>query len=164
MEEQNSSPEKSTSGPATEWLDYEYIHYEKSSNWFWIVGLAGLLGIILSIVFKNFLLAIILLIGTLTVMLYGARVPELVHFSITNRGIKAKDDLYPFKALKSFSIKDDDYPFKLVIESDRLFMPHIIIPLGDAEPEEIRAILAKFLPEEPYEESLIDILADSLGF
>ncbi len=147
-----------------EWLEFEYDHYEKSSDWFWIVGLSGLLLIVLAVIFKNFLFAIIILIGTFTVMMYAIREPELVHFQITNRGIKIKKDTYLYKDLHSFAIKDDQPPHRLMIESNRLLLPHIIIPLGETDPDEVRNILSKFLEEEPFEESITDMLSEHLGF
>ena len=97
-------------------------------------------------------------------MLFGAREPEMVNFEITKRGLKAKNNLYPFNSLESFAVRDHETPHKLMIESSRLFLPHIVMPLGDTDPEKVRAILSRFLPEVPFEESLIDELAERLGF
>ena len=146
------------------WSDYEYDHSDKTPDWFWVVGIVGLVAIIGAMIFKNFLFAIILLIGTLTIMLFGARKPEFIEFEINKRGIKVKNDLYPFATIKSFALKDEEGPYKLMIESDRLILPHIIIPLGDTNPEDIRKILNRFLPEEPFHESLVDKLSEHLGF
>ena|SRR3989344_2533282 len=163
MDPDTSSDNKNTT-KLLEWLDYEYDHYDKSADWFWIVGLVGILIIVLAIVFRNFLFAIIILIGTFTVMMYAVRRPELIHFQITSRGIKIKNDFYLYKNLHSFAIKDDQPPYKLSIESSRQFLPHIIIPLGDADPDQVRGLLAKFLEEEPFDESIVDMLAEYLGF
>lgn len=157
----------STSHPQNillEWQDYEYTPTEKTSDWFWTVGLVGFTAVIIAFVFKNFLFAIVLLISTFTVMLFGAREPEIIRFEVTRRGLKAKNNLYPFDSLQSFALKDHEEPHKLMIESNRLFLPHIIIPLGDANPAQVRNILSQFLPEVPFEESLIDEWAERLGF
>ena len=158
----NSSLPKNNS-ETLEWFDFEYFHTDKHPDWFWVVGLAGLLSIVLSIVFKNFLFAIVLLISTFTVMLYGARPPELIHFILTKKGLRIKNDLHPFKNLKSFAVREDD-PAKLMVESDRLLLPRIIIPLGTIDPEEVRLFLSQYLPEVEFEESTADIISEFLGF
>jgi hypothetical protein len=118
METEQSLPptkEKISQLQYLEWQDYEYDHKDKGSDWFWVVGLVGLISIILAIIFKNFLFAIILLISTFLVMLYGTRQPELINFQINQRGLKAKDDLFLFDTLKTFAIKSDTKPYKLMI-------------------------------------------------
>jgi len=154
---------KSTLG-SIEWLDYEYDHHEKSSDWFWITGAIAAGGVLLSFIFTNFLLAIIILIGAFTVIMFARREPELVHFEITSRGIKIKQTLYPFTDIKSFALKEDAEPFKLMIESGRFIFPHIIIPLGQTDPEDVREYLENFIYEEPFEESIIDNISEILGF
>lgn len=150
--------------PILEWQALEYDPTEKSSDWFWVVGTIGTISIILAILFKNFLFAIILLLGTFIVMMYGARKPELITFSISTKGIRAKNDLYPFKNLIGFAIKSGEGPDKLLIHSNRLFLPHIILPIEDIDPELIRERLSIMLPEETFEESFVDTLIERLGF
>jgi hypothetical protein len=150
--------------PILEWQALEYDPTEKSSDWFWTIGIAGGIGIVLAIIFKNFLFAIVLLLGTFTMMMYGARKPELITFSISSKGIRAKNDLYPFKNLLGFAIRSGEGPDKLMIHSNRIFLPHIILPIEDIDPELIRERLSVMLPEEIFEETFIDLLVERLGF
>ena len=43
-----------------DWQTLEYDHIERSSNWFWLIGLISLLGIIISVVLLNFLFAVVI--------------------------------------------------------------------------------------------------------
>lgn len=147
-----------------EWFDFEYSHEDKSQDWFWIVGAITAGGILLSIIFKNFLLALILLIGIGTVMALANRKPELIHFVISAQGIRIKNNLYPYGEISSFSLKDDTEPYKLMIESNRLIFPNLIVPLGDIDPDQIRDYLDNFLLETPFEESILDKISEQLGF
>jgi hypothetical protein len=53
----------------------------------------------------------------------------------------------------------------LVIESSRPFLPHIIVPIIDIAPEKIREFIkGKKIKEVEHEISLIDIIAEYLGF
>ena len=150
--------------PTLEWQTFEYDHNEKSSDWFWVVGILGGIGIILAILFKDFLFAIVLLLGTFTVLMYGARKPELITVSISTKGIRAKNDLFPFKNLLGFALQDIEEPYKLMIHSNRPFLPHIIIPLDGIDPKLIRERLSVVLEEEQFEETFIDLLVERLGF
>jgi uncharacterized membrane protein len=147
------------------WRAPEYSHNQKSSDWFWIVGIFTLALLVVSITFSNMLFAIFILLAGFTIILYGARKPRLVQFSITGRGILIGKNLYPYNTLKSFWIHYDP-PFKkeLVIQSEKILMPYIKIPLGDIDPNAVREILLKFLKEKEQEESLIDAVSDYLRF
>ncbi len=148
-----------------EWEAPEYNHFEKESNWYWAVGLLAFAMILLAMVLKNFLFAIIILIGAFTVMLYAARAPELINFALTPKGLRIKDRLYPYDSLHAFWISDEHNKRKIIIDSDRLFLPHIIVLLPDVvSDDEARDYLLQYLPEKRLDESLIDLLSDYLGF
>ena len=148
-----------------EWEAPEYDHFEKDANWFWTIGGAALGLVLIAILLKNFLFAIIILLGAFTVMLYGARLPSLIYFALTPKGLRVKDRLYPYNYLRSFWISDEHAKRKIIIESDRLLLPHLIILLPpEIDDVEAREYLLQYLPEVQHEESLIDLLTDYLGF
>jgi len=150
--------------PTLQWQAFEYDYKEKTNDWFWVVGVAGFIAIVLSILFKNFLFAIVLLLGTFVVMMYGARKPEMVTFSIGAKGVTIKNDLYPYKNLLGYGLKVGEGPDKLMLHVNRLFLPHLILPIEDIDPELIRERLDKFITEEEFEESAIDLFVEYLGF
>ncbi|MEX0918903.1 MAG: hypothetical protein WDZ85_02990 [Candidatus Paceibacterota bacterium] len=147
-----------------EWQTLEYDHQEKPADWFWLVGLISVLGIIISVVVMNFLLAVIILIAGFTVMMYGARPPEEITVILDRRGVRIKNQVYPYSNITAFALRDDEEPHKLHLHIDRLFLPHLSVNLEEIPPETIRTHLAKYLPEEPYEEHLLDLIAERLGF
>jgi len=51
-----------------------------------------------------------------------------------------------------------------IMNSKKLFMPTILIPLGDTDPNIIREHLLKFLKEERHEESITQTISRLLGF
>ncbi|MDQ5889699.1 MAG: hypothetical protein QG609_192, partial [Patescibacteria group bacterium] len=83
---------------------------------------------------------------------------------ISAQGIRIKNNLYPYGEISSFSLKDDAEPYKLMIESNRLIFPNLIVPLGDIDPDQIRDYLDNFLLETPFEESILDKISEQLGF
>ena len=158
-------PPTQNQNQSLEWQAPEYDHFVRDARWFWQVGLGAVVLILLAILVKNFLLAVIILLAGFTVMLYGARPPALLHFSLTPKGLRVNRQLYPFRRLHSFWVSDEFGKRKIIMESERWFLPHLIIPLPeDVSDDEARQFLLKHLPEEHHEESAADYLADYLGF
>ncbi len=148
-----------------EWQVLEYPHDPKHPNWFWLLGGAVIVGAIVAVLFKNFLLAILIVLGGFTSMMFGARRPEVIRCALSDKGITIKNRLYLYEQLKSFWV-DAEHPVepRIIIEAKKMFLPHILIPLGEGvSAEQVRSYLARFLTEEKHEHSLIDIIGDIFG-
>ncbi len=162
----NETPETNRRLRSISWETLEYEHKDRHPDWFWMAGLVGALGIIIAIVTLNFLFAVVILIATFTVMMYAAKKPEIVEVAINRRGVRVKNDFYPYSNIKSFAVKDVEEigGDRLILHIDRFFLPHIVIKLEDADTEIVRDFLSEFLMEEPYEEPWIDFITERLGF
>lgn len=151
-----------------EWEALEYEHFAKDARWYKRVMIAVAVLAFISLLFKNFLLAVLVLVGGFAVLLHGARLPETLKIKLTAKGLKINDHLYPYDRLQSFWLTDDhgeDRRPKLIVEADRFFLPHLVILLPEAPREEaIREYLLQYLPEVRREESFADILSDWLHF
>ena len=149
-----------------EWEEFEYQYYEKDHAWYWWVSGIGLLAVVLAMIFSNILFAILLLLATVTVLLYGARQPDSINFALHRHGVQVAKRLYPYRHLKSFWVLDVlERPRKLLLTSEKIFLPHIVLPLHDeVSTEAVRELLSQHLPEVHTEESMADILSDYFGF
>lgn len=145
-----------------ETLEYEYKH--KSADWYWAVGIIGVSLTIASFTLNNVLFAFFLFISTFTLMVYGARKPDMLHVEIIDKGIRMGGTLYPYASLSSFWVEDELHPPKIIIESEKYFMPYIVIPIGDVDPERIRRVLLTKMKEEEHAEPVVQQLMDYLGF
>lgn len=161
-----SEPSSETEKPRTiEWQAPEFEKYEKDKSWFIKLGLFVLIFFIISILSKNFLFSLILLLAGFSVYVYAQKKPRLITFKISARGIVVDKALYPFEDLKSFWIFYEPPEVKyLSLRSKKRLMPYIHLPLGEQNPVEVRKILIKFLPEIHQEESTTDVLARRLRF
>lgn len=147
-----------------EWEDFEYEFTDKSKDWFWGLGLFAAFFFILAIILGNFLLGVIVVLGTVALVAYAVRPPEFLTYRLTDKGLIVKNRLYPYKQMDSFWIHTEPWFYRLSLKSDRWFLPHILVPLGETDPEEVRKYLDNFLPEEEHEISLLDIITAYLGF
>lgn len=167
MEERiNTQENKSNAKSPMVWSGHEYLHFEKNTEWYWALGLIVVSGAITSLIFKNILFAIFILIAGFVLAIFATRKPEEVTFSITQRGIKIDDKLYPYKALKSFGIDEltPKHTPQLILEQNHQFSSDIIIPLENVDADEVHDFLSSFLPEEDHEEPLIHKIMEWLGF
>ena len=148
-----------------EWEAREYEYQPKSPDWYWAVGIIGFGFFFVALALKNFLFAILVVLGTFTLAMYGARRPKTARIAITARGIQVAKTLYPYDHLSYFWVNyDPPHVRELYLVSKKFFVPHISIPLGGADPNEIREHLLKFLEEKEIEEPFRDVIARLLKF
>lgn len=147
------------------WQTLEYQHYKKSKDWFWALFIMTLAFLIVAIITKNFLFGTFTIIAGFAIALLGGKKPQQVEVSISGRGVQIENNLYLYETLTSFWIFYQPPDIKeLSLKSEKLLMPYIKVPLGDADPAAIRKFLLQFLPEEAQEESFIDVIARRLKF
>lgn len=145
---------------AAEWEALEFIKYSKTPEWFLAGGLFFGTLFLFALFVKNFIFALIVILAAFSIYIWTQKDPKTVRFAINSKGIKIQNSFYGFDNLKSFWIFNEPPDVKYIsLESKKVLMPKIIIPLGDRDPEEIRKFLLRFLSEEEQEESLIDVLA-----
>lgn len=149
------------------WQALDHIKEEKSSDWFWVVGVAAIAGAVLSILFNNILLALLILLGVFAVFLIAHIPPKTENYEINRRGIKIGENFYPYTSLKSFYVVDEDgyERDRVLIRSEKMFMPIITMPIEDKLAiDVIRDYLIEFLEEEEMIEPPINHFMNWLGF
>lgn len=147
-----------------EWEALEYAHKKRGADWYAALATIAVAGSIASFLLGNIPFAILIIIGAITLAMYSVREPKIVHFEIGKRGIRASDTLYPFNTLELFWIIEEGDEPKLIMKSGKALMPYIILPLGDADTEEIREFLDEYIDEEELYEPLSHKIMEYLGF
>ena len=148
------------------WQAYEFEYFEKSQAWFFISGIVAIGLLTWALWSKNFLFAILIFVGYFTVVAYAIKKPRLIDFSIEQKGIKIDNTLHHYEKLRSFCIfENPELKIKeLSLRSKRKTMPYIKIPLAQQNPEEIKAVLANFIPQKKHKESIIDGISRLIKF
>ena len=147
------------------WSASEYENSAKSSEWYWTLGILTVALAIAALLLKNMLFASFIVLAGFTAALYGAKTPKNIDLSVGAKGVRIGNKIYPYENLKSFWVRYEPAGKKEIeVISKKLFMPRLILPLGDTDPNKIRAILVRVLKEEEIKESLSDIIAERLGF
>ena len=147
------------------WHAPEYKHREKSSEWFWAFGIISISLIVASLIVMNITLAIILILGSFSLMMFAARKPLDVKIEINNKGIIIGNDFYPYKNLNSFGIEYYEDHALLKKKKKKTFMHQIsfIIDEEQVDPEYVKEYLKNFLEEEDHTESIVYKISERIG-
>lgn len=148
-----------------EWDAHEYEHKERSPDWFWAVGIISVSVAIASVIFGNIIFGILVIIATFALSIFANRPPSTLHVIVDERGITRGNVLYPYQTLKSFWIDIEHSHKKIILRSEKMFMPLIIIPLSDeVDVERIHDSLSQFIAEEFHTLPFVEKVLEYLGF
>jgi len=148
-----------------EWDAHEYEHKERASDWFWAVGIISVSVAVAAVIFGNIIFGILVLLAAFTLSIFASRPPTTLHMVVDEKGITRGKVRYPFSTLKSFWI-DTDHPHKkIILQSEKMFMPLIIVPLSEeVDIEQLHENLSLFLAEEFHSLPFIERILEYLGF
>ena len=77
-----------------EWEGREYDHNPKSADWYWALGIIAVASTVASVLFGNYLLAVLIVIAAAAFALHAAKEPPLNSFRLIEKGIMVGDDLH----------------------------------------------------------------------
>jgi hypothetical protein len=148
-----------------EWEAQEYVYTEKSSDWFWAVGIITVAAVVTCVIFNNILFGIVILLGSIALTMHSTKEPPVHQYRLSERGLHIDDTYYTYTNLESYWIEEDFYPVKILFKSKKFFMPYIIVPLDDdLDFNSIRQQLARHLKTEEHHESIFHKIFEYLGF
>lgn len=145
------------------WRAPEYEYRKRGPDWFWAVGIVGVGLAVTAVVFGNVLFAVLLVIATSALLLQALKRPRVLEFGIGERGIRIDKTLYPYSTLEAFWI-DEGEPSHLLVKSEKLLAPLLVIPLGDTDTPRVRETLLEFVYEEKLREPLLQKILELVGF
>ncbi len=174
METENSDEAKYT------WSALEYEEKERSSDWFWALGIIIVTSSIASLIFGNYFFAALLLISGVLLAFFAIRKPEIINYELNEAGLKIGNRLYPYENIKSFWVqiyheilgkkmpngqKEMELHPLLFIHTERAFMPIMTIPIHEDSAEDIRALIkSQNIPEVEMKEHPSEKIMEALGF
>jgi len=150
-----------------EWEGREYDHSPKSADWYWALGIVAVAGAIASVLFGNYLLAVLIAIAAAALALHAAKEPPLHRFRLVEQGLVIGDDLHPFGRMISFSVLEDvegEFPPVLSIKNESWLSPHLVIPLEGVDADTIYAYFLHHVDEDEHKHTFVDVVAAWLGF
>lgn len=148
-----------------EWDAEGYLFEEKSSDWYWALGIIAVAAGIASILFGNVILALLIVAAAGTLALSTLKRPRLHRFRITDDGVMIDENLYEYDSIVSFSVLeylDPSVPPALSLRTHKLLAPHLLIPIVGHDPVEIYEFFADHVEEGKHDESVVDRIIELL--
>lgn len=146
------------------WNAPAHFYVEKKTDWYWAVGIVTLAIAAVCLIFGQIITGIFVVVAAVALVLHASRPPRHLSCEINDRGVMVDSVLYPFLALESFWIPHDEVPPKLLLKSRKLLMPLIVIYIEEADPEEIREIMLKYIAETEHREPFLKHMLERFGF
>ena len=164
--DKNVQEQKTASAPERiTWETEEFPYYEKDFKWFLLAGII-VTGVLISLlILKNVFGAATLLLFAIIGYVYALKKPDMLSITIDAQGVAVNGKTIGYSQITSFWVLYEPPVKDLIIIRKEHFMPKTIIPLGDANPVEVRSLLlANAITEKEEEESIADILSRRFGF
>ena len=131
------------------WMIDEYRPHQRGPLWYGVAVTLGFGLLIYSIITQNFLFAVMVLMFGLLIGLTAIRKPGRVPFVITDLGMGVGDHFTPYKEIKNYWMIYEPPEVKtLYIEFRNAVLPHLIVPIDDQNPLDIRETMGRFVPED----------------
>ncbi|PIR37237.1 MAG: hypothetical protein COV34_03375 [Candidatus Zambryskibacteria bacterium CG10_big_fil_rev_8_21_14_0_10_42_12] len=148
------------------WEAPERIFIPKKPDWFVTIWIIAVTIIVLAVIFNNLIFAALVFVATLALTLNAKNEPKMVEVQITERGVRKDDLFYPWSSFISFWIEEDDIIPKLLLESNRRFLPHTVLLIDEhvIDMEELRQAVSTKLEEFEQHEPVLERIFERLGF
>lgn len=161
----SASQEQISASSSISWETEEFTYHPKDLQWFLVGGILAF-GIFASLlILKNMFGAATILLFMFIMYLYATKKPDMLSVVVDGRGITVNNKRVPYSDITSFWILYEPPVKDLILIQKAKFTPKTILPLGQVNPVELRALLlANAIIEKEEEETLTDILARRFGF
>lgn len=150
----NSQPEVKTGadspgGSSVTWEASEFIHHEKSMNWYLLLtGAAILLGAVMYLLLKDIFSLVVLAIMYAAILVYARREPRTLQYGVGVNGISIGEKHFDYDQFKSFSVIQESGVPSVVLVPTQRFMPPVSIYFAPEDADKIVGELSKFVPNE----------------
>src|SRR3989344_5481594 len=130
------------------WVFPEFPRYERDKSWYFWASVIAVILLIYAIFSANFLFAVIIIVSSLTILMFHRSNNE-INFKITEDGILLNKQFYDYRDIKNFYIIYQPPAVKtLYFEPKSIFRPRVPVSLEDQNPVKIREVLLNYLEED----------------
>ncbi|MDO8575328.1 MAG: hypothetical protein Q7R78_01335 [bacterium] len=159
--------------PILEWKTMEYHHEPKSSDWFWALGIITITLIVIALMFNNIIFAIFILVSGLALAIHAWAKPELMNYSVTEKGVAIGTNMHLYESITAFYIEDLKHiehihpaiKSKILLKTNKSLFPLISIPISEKiDIKNLQSVLSKYIVEEKITETLSHKIMERFGF
>lgn len=131
------------------WISGGHEVSEKDSDWYWVLWIIAGSLVIASLIFLQFITAMLVIVVALTVTLLARSEEASQIFTLTADGIKVDSLFYPFDVFRGYDIvvREGKVPL-LILSTNAVLNPHLFIHIPETvEPEDMMELLDNFMPQ-----------------
>lgn len=146
--------------PILAWEAKEFAEYDRNKRWYVLVGLVGVALVAGTLLFKQWLAAVVFALATYVVLRHAGDAPRTVTYAISRLGVFVGEKFHPYSELRTYWLVYNPPAKSLTFQSASRFKPLIKMHLADVDPDAVRNALKPYLPELPKQgEDFIDKFA-----
>lgn len=153
-----------TDSHSISWDVVTHVHKERTTDWYWALGLVALVAAGLSLWLGNFLFAVIIVMAAGSLGMLAARGPREHSVHISQQGVSIDGTLYAYRSIQSFWVdKHPEYP-RLYLMTRGLMAPHITLPLDNtSQADQVRSYLKPHIEEVEQEPHFGEHILELIG-
>ena len=155
---------ESISGPDDDavlvrWEAPEYAEHDRGTGWYVIFGVATLVVIVAAILLMHSItFAILVPVMAVALFIYTRRPPEVVHYTLSRKGLHINDKLFPYAQFKSFGVLTHGAMHSAVLVPRKRFQLGQTLYFPENVGEKLVDMLASRLPMQEVKLDAIDRL------
>lgn len=148
------------------WDTLEYEHREKSTDWYWALGILVIISATIAFINKNLLFGFLILMGGFMIGIFAGKKNDPISIEISTRGIVINGKEIKFSDISAFWMYRNPFGVrKLIFKTNQNIAPMISLPIPeDMRATDIRNFLLKHVTEKELKESFVDLLSERIGF
>ena len=146
------------------WSAFEHDHVERGADWYVALAIIALCTSLVSLLFHDFFFALVILCAAVTIGMLAYTPSEIIHFEISDKGIRTGDTLHRYNEVISFWVEDEHNGKPLLLVDTKKFMsPNLIIPIEHIDPALVRAYLKERTEEVHMKEPIAHKILEFFG-
>lgn len=152
------------------WSAPEYEEKERSSDWFWALGIIVFTSAAASIIYGNYFFATLIVLSGVLLGYVATRKPHMVTYELNETGFLSGANLYPYENIKAFWVQKaaalpEELRPLLFLKTERVFMPIMTVPIENIMADSIHSYLLEHnVVEEEMKEPVTEKIMEALGF
>lgn len=139
------------------WQASEYISHDRGPSWLFgfIVASVALAAIVYAASDDIFASAVVLIVS-ISAIVFALRKPRVQEFAITATGIRVGQKSYDYESFRSFSVVEEGAIDSIWLKPLKRLSPSVVMYFDPADEERIISTLSEYLPHEERELDAID--------
>jgi len=142
------------------WEAEEFSQVERSWVWYLVGAIIALGLVVLAVLFRQWLLAIIVVLLALVLFQIVRAKPGKIEVKLTENGILAKGKFYPYQNFKSFGIVEGQN--RIEIDATKAFGRSLTLPFYETDEAKIVSLLEEHLENVAKKETWVDKFSHAL--